>query len=93
MTTRKRKGKTKAKADPPPAAKDDNKRLRRRNDNKSKSKIKRDGESGFGLEGMWMKKIAFEWWVQDRARGSDFSVPSDLGRCYAISLRQTDSFG
>ena len=39
-----------------------------------------------------MKKIAFEWWVQDRARGGDFSVPGDLGRCYAISLRQTDSF-
>src|SRR5207237_10745471 len=33
----------------------------------------RSREPGFGLEGMWMKKIAFEWWVQDRARGGDFS--------------------
>jgi hypothetical protein len=49
---------TKAKADPPPAAKDDHKRLRRRNDNKKQNKKGR--ESGFGLEGMWMKKIAFE---------------------------------
>ena len=62
MTTGKRKDKTQAKADPPPAAKDDNKRLRRRNDNKSK--IKRDGSQDSGLEGMWMKKIAFEWWCR-----------------------------
>src|SRR6266481_7410189 len=59
---------------------------------KQKQNKKGTGEPGFGLEGMWMKKIAFEWWAQDRVRGRDFSVPSDLGRCYAISLRRTDSF-